>query len=132
MKRSNTAYSAFNSIKTFAGTIIIVTLLFTVLAIFVAVGLWFILKRSIVGPVRAMEKSAKRISRGDFKERVPVMNDDEIGALATVFNEMAAQMSRIITRLWRRKVKQRTDELWHANDELLRRRRSLRLRTLNL
>ncbi len=123
-EEGNTAYNAFNTIKTFAGTIIIVTLLFTVLAIFAAVGLWFTLKRSIVGPVRAMETSAKRISRGDFKERVPVMNDDEIGALATVFNEMAANVEEYYATL-EKKVKLRTDELRHANDELLKKKKEL-------
>ncbi len=123
-EEGNTSYNAFNTIKTKAGTIIIVTLLFTVLAIFAAVGLWFTLKRSIVGPVRAMETSARKISRGDFKERVPVMNDDEIGTLATVFNEMAANVEEYSATL-EKKVQKRTDELRHANEELLKKKKEL-------
>ncbi|MEE8573855.1 MAG: ATP-binding protein [Thermodesulfobacteriota bacterium] len=111
------AYSDYQTIRKFAGIIIIVTLIFTVLAIFVAGGLWFALTRSIVAPLRAIAESARSIAKGDFKERVPVATDDELGRLAGEFNKMAEQLEDSYSTL-EAKVIDRTVELNRINVEL--------------
>ena len=46
----------------------------------------------IVGPVRHMLAATRRISAGRYSERVPVAEDDELGALSQSFNAMASAL----------------------------------------
>ncbi|MBE9531311.1 MAG: MCP four helix bundle domain-containing protein, partial [Proteobacteria bacterium] len=116
-EENNTAFSAYRTIKSFAATIIIVTLIFTVLAIFVAGGMWLATTRSIVVPIRAIEESAKRIAGGDLSQRVPVMTQDELGSLAGEFNQMAENIEEHNATLEDR-VHQRTSQLERTNLEM--------------
>lgn len=45
-------------------------------------------------PVKNLSTAARRIAQGDFEVRVPTERQDEIGALAASFNEMAARLKR--------------------------------------
>jgi signal transduction histidine kinase len=45
-------------------------------------------------PVKDLSNAARRIAQGDFDVRVPTERQDEIGALAGTFNEMAARLKR--------------------------------------
>ena len=45
-------------------------------------------------PVKDLSTAARRIAQGDFEVRVPTERQDEIGALAATFNEMAARLKR--------------------------------------
>lgn len=49
-----------------------------------------LLARSVTRPVRKLAAGAQRIGQGDYTQRVDVTQNDELGALATSFNEMAA------------------------------------------
>lgn len=53
---------------------------------FVVVGLF---SYRLVKPLRQMSAAAKSFGDGDFSIRVPVTSNDEIGQLATAFNNMA-------------------------------------------
>lgn len=46
----------------------------------------------IVGPIRHVLAATKRVSAGSYDERVPVAEDDELGALSEGFNAMAAAL----------------------------------------
>lgn len=46
----------------------------------------------IVGPIRHVLAATKRVSAGSYDERVPVAEDDELGALSESFNAMAAAL----------------------------------------
>ena len=46
----------------------------------------------IAGPVVALAGAARRIAGGHYAERVPVADPDELGELATSFNEMAGSL----------------------------------------
>lgn len=48
---------------------------------------------NMVRPLKTMGAAVKRFGGGDFSVRVPVNSSDEIGELATAFNEMANSLS---------------------------------------
>lgn len=55
-------------------------------------GGWFLARKSL-SPVVAMSESARRISAENLDERLPVANSkDELGKLATTFNEMLERL----------------------------------------
>lgn len=45
-------------------------------------------------PIKDLSTAARRIAQGDFEVRIPTKRQDEIGALAGTFNEMAARLKR--------------------------------------
>jgi NtrC-family two-component system sensor histidine kinase KinB len=47
------------------------------------------LTRSVVGPIATLTQSVEAIRRGEFGKRVPVATSDELGTLASGFNNMA-------------------------------------------
>ena len=46
----------------------------------------------IVGPVRRLVTASRRLADGHYAERVPAGGDDELGDLATTFNDMATAL----------------------------------------
>jgi adenylate cyclase len=57
------------------------------LAISAALGLW--IARSVSQPVLELAEGAEKIAHGDYQHRVPVREEDELGTLATSFNQMS-------------------------------------------
>lgn len=55
-------------------------------------GLYFI--KSIVKPIREVSNIARRIALGDFKARIDVKKNDEVGELCDSINYMAAELSQ--------------------------------------
>src|SRR6266850_470758 len=45
-------------------------------------------------PIKDLSVAARRVANGDFDVRVPTDRSDEMGALATAFNEMIARLDR--------------------------------------
>lgn len=67
------------------------------------VGLFFILLGFIISsfiasgitrPLRRLTAAAEEVRHGHFDQRVTVTSEDEVGRLATVFNQMAAELAR--------------------------------------
>ncbi|MEK5039287.1 ATP-binding protein [Sporosarcina sp. FSL K6-3457] len=52
----------------------------------------FFLSTRITSPLRGMRQAAFELSKGNFDTRLPVMQNDEIGQLATAFNQMGRQL----------------------------------------
>ncbi len=52
----------------------------------------FFLIRQLTGPLRKLDRASRRVAEGKFDERVNILSTDEIGRLATSFNEMAASL----------------------------------------
>jgi adenylate cyclase len=44
-------------------------------------------------PIRDLAKGAERVAAGDYSQRLPVVQDDDIGALAASFNRMQAGLA---------------------------------------
>jgi len=130
-KSRSEAMAAYDKSGFFSRIIIAVTLAFTLSAIALAIGLWLALRRSIVAPILAIESSARSIASGDLSGRVPVMSDDEIGSLAVEFNLMSKSLREYYDNLESR-VRERTDELRNANEDLHGKQRELELANMGL
>lgn len=52
----------------------------------------FFLSTKITSPLRGIKQAAFELSKGNFETRLPVMQNDEIGQLATAFNQMGRQL----------------------------------------
>lgn len=76
------------------------------------------LRRLVLDPVRKTLLTADRIRSGDLAARVPVLRDDELGRLATRFNDMADALAADQAQLEER-VEQRTARLRSLQDELI-------------
>lgn len=59
----------------------------------VAILLSFVLIRQLTGPLRKLDAAARRIAAGTFDHRVDIVSTDEIGRLASSFNEMASSLA---------------------------------------
>ncbi|MFC1629183.1 ATP-binding protein [Gemmatimonadota bacterium] len=57
--------------------------------------------RRLVTPIGSLVEGANRLSQGDLSYKIPVAGHDELGTLATEFNLMADQLSKIQLRLRR-------------------------------
>jgi NtrC-family two-component system sensor histidine kinase KinB len=63
-------------------------------ALIVALVFSLFLVERIVGPIRRFMDASRKISSGDYAIQVPVETRDELGHLATEFNQMATQLGR--------------------------------------
>lgn len=59
----------------------------------------FFLLTKITQPLREMKVAADRIAQGDYTMRVAIRSTDEIGELANTFNQMAAELHKLIRDL---------------------------------
>ena len=67
-------------------------LLFVMVAALFTTVFAFLLSYRVAQPIREMTSAAKRLSLGDFKTRVKVIHNDEIGQLGDSFNQMAHRL----------------------------------------
>ncbi|MEH7333796.1 ATP-binding protein [Neobacillus drentensis] len=76
-----TSRSTTRFILLVAGVAIILTTIFA-----------FFLSTRITAPLRKMREAAFEVARGKFDTKVPILTHDEIGELATAFNQMGRQL----------------------------------------
>ncbi len=67
----------------------IIVIIFVVL---LSLGLSLKLIRAIIYPVKELEIATNKIANGDYSRRVNIYTNDEIGSLASTFNNMADQL----------------------------------------
>jgi signal transduction histidine kinase len=75
---------------TFDEHLILATLIGLVAAILAS----FLTTRRILQPIQAMMRASQRISAGDYHSRIDLPSQDELGALAESFNQMADTLDR--------------------------------------
>lgn len=63
-------------------------------AVFLALGLVFILSRKLSSPLLEMEEATRKIAAGDLNTRVTRGSMDEIGTLAAAINDLAVELHR--------------------------------------
>lgn len=62
------------------------------------IGLWFN-KRYVTTPIHELQIASTRMRQGDFSYRIPeTVSNDEVAALSKTFNEMSAEINRLIER----------------------------------
>jgi len=76
------------------------------LAMLVVILLGFIISRRIINPLSSLVKTSQAIAGGDLDKRTGIQSKDEIGTLATTFDEMTGHLQ------------QRTLDLIKANKDL--------------
>ena len=62
-------------------------------ALLTAVVVSTFVTRRLVGPIQRMKVASQRIAAGEYQERVEVPGEDELGALARTFNQMAQTLA---------------------------------------
>lgn len=77
---SQLAAISFAALAVSAGIILLVVL----------TGLYFV--KSICVPLVEISATAQKLAKGDFSERIAIKNNDEIGELSRVFNDMADEL----------------------------------------
>ena len=68
-------------------------LLITVIALMIAISVAWHLTHAVVSPVRRLTVGANAIKEGRFGERIAVTSHDELGELASAFNDMADDLA---------------------------------------
>jgi signal transduction histidine kinase len=61
-------------------------------ALLLFAGAWSLMRR-IIRPAWSLTRAAEAFGQGDFSPRVPILHDDELGALARTFNNMAGDIA---------------------------------------
>lgn len=80
-----------DSLKTSFSLILLLVLLLSLLA---AIWVAFISIRNIVAPVKELVKGTQAVAEGDYKQELPVMNQDDLGFLVESFNLMTKRIAR--------------------------------------
>ncbi len=92
--------------------------LIVVSSIFLMGILYFILKRTFLEKLKLIHEGSKAFMSGDLSYRLPPIGRDELGLLASTFNEMGQSLQDASHKLELR-VERRTAELKIANEKLL-------------
>ncbi len=86
---------------------------------------WFFVWQVVGRPVKALERGTERLAAGDLGYQIEVHSKDEIGDLATSFNDMSRQLHSehdenvAWTRTLEQRVEQKTRELKRAHEHAL-------------
>ncbi|HEY5995614.1 MAG TPA: sensor histidine kinase [Candidatus Deferrimicrobiaceae bacterium] len=65
------------------------------LSIVFSAVLFLTLRRVVIHPLEALEKSVDIVSRGNFHISIPIESEDEVGRLGASFNRMVSQVDRL-------------------------------------
>lgn len=84
---------ANEKIKRQAGAAAVWSIAITGIALVVAIALAFVIVRIALRPLAKLASQAEQIGSGDLSGRIDLKRSDEIGALATSFNQMAENLS---------------------------------------
>jgi diguanylate cyclase (GGDEF)-like protein len=76
------------------------------------------IRRLLIAPLLRLTSVAEQVAAGDLTARAPVESQDEIGRLATTFNDTTGELYDLVMKLEQR-VEQRTAELMNTNEHLL-------------
>jgi signal transduction histidine kinase len=71
----------------------------SVLLVALVVLIWFALRRQVLQPLAALTQGIQRLGRGQAGEPLAVHRQDELGRVATAFNQMASDLQEARARL---------------------------------
>jgi len=95
-------------------TLLWTTALFTAVALLLSVGF----SASMVRPIKRLYHYMRRVENGDFKGKLPVESNDEIGKLTVGFNTMTARLSELLEEVYFSKLKETEMHLRQKKTEL--------------
>ena len=75
--------------------IIKVVIIASLWVFFAAIIIVYFITNRITTPIKEISKAVKAYAKGNFDVRIPVKGEDEIGALAEAFNNMASELSKL-------------------------------------
>ncbi|NLM51406.1 MAG: cell wall metabolism sensor histidine kinase WalK [Firmicutes bacterium] len=75
------------------------------LAIGITVVLSFLLSRTITVPIQEVTAKARQIAHGDFRQRIVIRSEDEIGNLGEMFNYLSQQLDSTLREISSEKSK---------------------------
>jgi two-component system, NtrC family, sensor histidine kinase KinB len=87
------SFAIGRTLQNLNGTITNLLILGLVLALIITAYGSFKLGKSILEPIKTLTEAAREIGRGNLELTVPVLSQDELGDLATTFNNMAGQLN---------------------------------------
>jgi HAMP domain-containing protein len=94
-----------------------IAIIFTSFILVLAIILIVLAINHVVRPIQFLATSARAIGKGDYSQHIEVTSRDEIGALASAFNQMSLDLAKYLNRM-EELVKIRTEELAQANRQL--------------
>lgn len=112
----------FRPIRTLSYWLVAVTMVLAALVVFST----YVMAGGITVPLKSLIRSASTIAQGNFSQRVPISSSDEVGVLASTFNEMARALSiretqlQELNRNLETMVRDRTMELENSHEALKR------------
>jgi signal transduction histidine kinase len=62
----------------------------------IALLLSYLSARKIFRPIRALHEGMLKVAAGNFEHRVPIQSRDELGELASTFNDMSRQLQEMV------------------------------------
>lgn len=68
-------------------------------AFLISLGLSYVVARSVTHPLGEMVAAARRMARGEFREKIHARSNDEVADLAAVLNQMASSLNDTIRAL---------------------------------
>jgi len=81
------------------GNIILVVSVTILAAVFFSAVLWFMIRRMVIKPVKAVENAARKLSEGDMAFDVEIRSSDEIGRASKAINQSMFSLSDILRRI---------------------------------
>jgi two-component system, sensor histidine kinase YesM len=93
-----------NELTRFTGIISVISL---IIAYVVAV----VLSNHLVKPILSLQRKMRIVQRGDFRERVVLKSNDEVGVLTDSFNTMVGEIDRLVKEVYEVKLREREAEL---------------------
>jgi two-component system sensor histidine kinase YesM len=94
-----------------AKSIMTLTLLLLLSAIFILIVLFYLISEMLTRPLRHIANSLKEVEKGDFSSRVDVKSADEIGRVASGFNKMASELDSLLQRIYKESENRKKAEL---------------------
>ncbi|MGB1253030.1 MAG: sensor histidine kinase [Candidatus Promineifilaceae bacterium] len=80
------------TLATFRNTVFLSVAISSLITLIVSIVVSLLVWRTIVQPLRQMEQSSQRIAAGQYRERIPPPNSQELVAVVSAFNQMAASL----------------------------------------
>jgi len=100
------AEEAFQGVQVTIRTNIFIAILALIIAIVGAI----MLVQTITGPLNRLVSASRQLASGNFQTRAEITQDDEIGQVASSFNQMAGQLQSLVHNLEER-VTERTKDV---------------------